>query len=68
MSNKPPSLTTPPDGYSDWLTDLRHRIHHARSRIMSIQGANSAWPNVENVQQPVGLLQTPQLTGRAFRA
>ena len=32
MSNKPPSLTTPPDGYSDWLTDLKHRIHHAQQR------------------------------------
>lgn len=32
MTNKPPSLTTPPDGYSDWLTDLKHRIHHAQQR------------------------------------
>jgi predicted nuclease of restriction endonuclease-like (RecB) superfamily len=32
MSNKPPSLTTPPEGYSDWLTDLKHRIHHAQQR------------------------------------
>jgi predicted nuclease of restriction endonuclease-like (RecB) superfamily len=32
MSNKPPSLTTPPDGYSDWLTDLKKRIHHAQQR------------------------------------
>lgn len=32
MSNKPPSLTTPPDGYSDWLTGLKHRIHHAQQR------------------------------------
>lgn len=32
MSSKPPSLTTPPDGYSDWLTDLKHRIHHAQQR------------------------------------
>lgn len=32
MSNKPPSLTTPPDGYSDWLTDLKDRIHHAQQR------------------------------------
>jgi predicted nuclease of restriction endonuclease-like (RecB) superfamily len=32
MSNKPPSLTTPPDGYSDWLTDLKNRIHHAQQR------------------------------------
>lgn len=32
MSSKPPSLTTPPDGYSDWLTDLKNRIHHAQQR------------------------------------
>ena len=32
MSNKPPSLTAPPDGYSDWLTDLKNRIHHAQQR------------------------------------
>ncbi|MBY4678314.1 PDDEXK nuclease domain-containing protein [Marinobacterium arenosum] len=32
MSNKPVSLTTPPDGYSDWLTDLKSRIHHAQQR------------------------------------
>lgn len=32
MNNKPPSLTTPPDGYSDWLTDLKDRIHHAQQR------------------------------------
>lgn len=32
MSDKPPSLTTPPDGYSDWLTDLQDRIHHAQQR------------------------------------
>src|SRR5690554_1686404 len=32
MSNKSPSLTTPPDGYSDWLTDLKTRIHHAQQR------------------------------------
>jgi predicted nuclease of restriction endonuclease-like (RecB) superfamily len=32
MSKKPPSLTTPPDGYSDWLTDLKERIHHAQQR------------------------------------
>jgi predicted nuclease of restriction endonuclease-like (RecB) superfamily len=32
MSSKLPSLTTPPDGYSDWLTDLKNRIHHAQQR------------------------------------
>jgi len=32
MSNKPVSLTTPPDGYSDWLSDLKNRIHHAQQR------------------------------------
>jgi len=32
MSSKPSSLTTPPEGYSDWLTDLKGRIHHAQQR------------------------------------
>jgi predicted nuclease of restriction endonuclease-like (RecB) superfamily len=32
MNNKPTSLTTPPDGYSDWLSDLKSRIHHAQQR------------------------------------
>jgi predicted nuclease of restriction endonuclease-like (RecB) superfamily len=32
MTDKPPSLTTPPDGYSDWLSDLKNRIHHAQQR------------------------------------
>ncbi|MBB5021364.1 PDDEXK nuclease domain-containing protein [Desulfurispira natronophila] len=26
------SLTQPPEGYSDWLTDLKTRIHHAQQR------------------------------------
>lgn len=32
MSEKPASLTTPPDGYTDWLTDLKGRIHGAQQR------------------------------------
>lgn len=32
MSDKPASLTTPPDGYSDWLADLKGRIHNAQQR------------------------------------
>ena len=32
MNNKPVSLTTPPEGYSNWLTDLKTRIHTARQR------------------------------------
>lgn len=32
MSNKPISLTTPPEGYSAWLTDLKGRIHQAQQR------------------------------------
>lgn len=30
MSDKPSSLTCPPDGYEDWLSDLKGRIHHAQ--------------------------------------
>lgn len=32
MSEKPASLTAPPDGYADWLTDLKSRIHSAQQR------------------------------------
>jgi predicted nuclease of restriction endonuclease-like (RecB) superfamily len=32
MSDKPISLTSPPDGYADWLTDLKARIHTAQQR------------------------------------
>lgn len=32
MSDKPISLTTPPEGYSDWLTNLKDRIQHAQQR------------------------------------
>jgi len=30
MSDKPFSLTAPPDGYEDWLSDLKGRIHSAQ--------------------------------------
>jgi predicted nuclease of restriction endonuclease-like (RecB) superfamily len=29
---RPASLTPPPDGYTDWLTDLKARIHSAQQR------------------------------------
>ena len=32
MSEKPESLTTPPAGYTDWLTDLKVQIHDAQQR------------------------------------
>ena len=32
MDNKPISLTPPPEGYSDWLADLKGRIHSAQQR------------------------------------
>lgn len=32
MSDKPARLTVPPEGYADWLTDLKARIHHAQQR------------------------------------
>lgn len=32
MSDKPVSLTTPPEGYADWLADLKTRIHSAQQR------------------------------------
>ncbi len=32
MSDKPVRLTTPPEGYADWLSDLKARIHSAQQR------------------------------------
>lgn len=32
MSDQPIRLTEPPDGYADWLADLRGRIHTAQQR------------------------------------
>ncbi len=32
MSNKPVSLTSPPEGYADWLAELKSRIHTAQQR------------------------------------
>lgn len=32
MSDQPLSLTPPPDGYADWLADLKGRIHTAQQR------------------------------------
>ncbi|MGO1271163.1 MAG: DUF1016 N-terminal domain-containing protein, partial [Pseudomonas helleri] len=32
MSDAPASLTTPPEGYGEWLVDLKGRIHIAQQR------------------------------------
>jgi len=32
VSDRPVSLTPPPEGYADWLTDLKGRIHSAQQR------------------------------------
>ena len=32
MSDQPIGLTPPPDGYADWLADLKRRIHTAQQR------------------------------------
>ena len=32
MSDSPISLTPPPEGYTDWLADLKKRIHNAQQR------------------------------------
>ena len=32
MSDTPASLTMPPEGYGDWLADLKGRIHNAQQR------------------------------------
>lgn len=32
MTDKPAGLTAPPDGYAEWLTELKTRIHSAQQR------------------------------------
>lgn len=32
MSDTPASLSMPPEGYGDWLADLKRRIHNAQQR------------------------------------
>jgi hypothetical protein len=32
VSEKVPALSQPPDGYADWLADLKVRIHAAQQR------------------------------------
>jgi len=32
MNETPPSLVSPPEGYADWLADLKGRIHSAQQR------------------------------------
>ena len=32
MSDKPVSLIQPPEGYADWLVELKGRIHSAQQR------------------------------------
>ena len=40
MSNTPASLITPPEGYGDWLADLKSRIHNAQQRAtLAVPGA-----------------------------
>lgn len=34
MSPRPLSLTAPPSGYTDWLADLKVRIHTAQQRAV----------------------------------
>ena len=33
MTDKPISLTTPPDCYTDWLQELKGRIHNVKQRV-----------------------------------
>ena len=32
MDNQAPSLSSPPQGYADWLAELKTRIHNAQQR------------------------------------
>jgi|GEM_PF-1740698 len=49
MNDQPVRLSTPPKGYTDWLTDLKARIHSAQQRAFA-----KAWPDAEIVQHGVG--------------
>lgn len=35
MSDTPASLATPPEGYGDWLADLKGRIHNTQATAPS---------------------------------
>ena len=35
MSDTPASLTTPPEGYGEWLADLKDRIQNAQATALS---------------------------------
>jgi hypothetical protein len=34
MNEKPVSLTQPPEGYADWLAELKNRIHRAQQHTI----------------------------------
>ncbi|OQC36891.1 MAG: hypothetical protein BWX66_01350 [Deltaproteobacteria bacterium ADurb.Bin058] len=40
MSDQPVSLIQPPEGYSDWLVELKGRIHNAQQRATLRSTAN----------------------------
>lgn len=59
MSNAPVSLTPPPQGYADWLADLKGRIHTARQRAtlaVNRRAVAEAWPGAEFVRQAAAQL------------
>ena len=35
MSGTLANLTTPPEGYGEWLADLKGRIHNAQATVLS---------------------------------
>ena len=74
MSDKPASLTSTPQGYADWLADLKGRIHSAQQRAMRavnrmyMRAFAEAWPEAEIVQQAVGQLPWSYKTSAGFLA
>ncbi len=61
MTDRPASLTTPPEGYADWLADLKTRIHSAQQRA-------ALAVNRELVLLSTGRLAATFWSGKATRA
>ena len=56
-SDRPVGLSVPPDGYADWLADLKGRIHTAQQRAARPDEPRPArpLPSVEDTAELLGL-------------
>lgn len=59
MNEKSARLIEPPTGYTDWLSELKTRIH---TILKYMRAFAEAWPDAGIVQQVVG--QLPRRSGR----